>query len=193
MASDPPSPPLPLTIAVIIVADLARPKSASGNAVKSSATTPTTTSSAPSLPGAAASRPKPKPAATKPTTTSTATADAKKTTAKAPTKPSTVSKPPRPTSSVSAPDLKNVRSKIGSTDNIKHQPGGGKVSFFKPDTDMLLETVAPKRCGCSLLILVAVSSLLFSYLYSAELLFGFLVSAEGINKALVVGCRKNPP
>uniref|UniRef100_A0A8B9UJ82 Microtubule-associated protein n=1 Tax=Anas zonorhyncha TaxID=75864 RepID=A0A8B9UJ82_9AVES len=110
-------------------ADLARPKSASGNAVKSSATTPTTTSSAPSLPGAAASRPKPKPAATKPTTTSTATADAKKTTAKAPTKPSTVSKPPRPTSSISAPDLKNVRSKIGSTDNIKHQPGGGKVQI----------------------------------------------------------------
>nr|XP_038029824.1 microtubule-associated protein 4 isoform X5 [Anas platyrhynchos] len=112
-------------------ADLARPKSASGNAVKSSATTPTTTSSAPSLPGAAASRPKPKPAATKPTTTSTATADAKKTTAKAPTKPSTVSKPPRPTSSVSAPDLKNVRSKIGSTDNIKHQPGGGKGKVEK--------------------------------------------------------------
>ena len=26
------------------------------------------------------------------------------------------------------PDLKNVRSKIGSTDNIKHQPGGGKVT-----------------------------------------------------------------
>lgn len=26
------------------------------------------------------------------------------------------------------PDLKNVRSKIGSTENIKHQPGGGKVS-----------------------------------------------------------------
>ncbi|XP_066847129.1 microtubule-associated protein 4 isoform X12 [Anser cygnoides] len=112
-------------------ADLARPKSASGNAVKSSATTPTTTSSAPSLPGAATSRPKPKPAATKPTTTSTATADAKKTTAKAPAKPSTVSKPPRPTSSVSAPDLKNVRSKIGSTDNIKHQPGGGKGKVEK--------------------------------------------------------------
>ncbi|XP_061778151.1 microtubule-associated protein 4 isoform X6 [Nerophis ophidion] len=28
----------------------------------------------------------------------------------------------------SAPDIKNVRSKIGSTDNMKHQPGGGKVS-----------------------------------------------------------------
>ncbi|XP_074898649.1 microtubule-associated protein 4 isoform X2 [Buteo buteo] len=113
-------------------ADLSRPKSATGNAVKSSATTPSTTaSSAPTLPGVATSRPKPKPAATKPTTTSTTTADAKKTTAKAPTKPSTVSKPPRPTSSVSAPDLKNVRSKIGSTDNIKHQPGGGKGKIEK--------------------------------------------------------------
>ncbi|XP_074757125.1 microtubule-associated protein 4 isoform X5 [Athene noctua] len=111
-------------------ADLSRPKSATGNAVKSSATTPSTTaSSAPTLPGVTTSRPKAKPAATKPTTTPTATADAKKPTAKAPTKPSTVSKPPRPTSSVSAPDLKNVRSKIGSTDNIKHQPGGGKVQI----------------------------------------------------------------
>uniref|UniRef100_A0A8C8E9K0 Microtubule-associated protein n=1 Tax=Otus sunia TaxID=257818 RepID=A0A8C8E9K0_9STRI len=123
-------PPFPPTIAVTIVADLSRPKSATGNAVKSSATTPSTTaSSAPTVPGVATSRPKPKPAATKPTTTSTSTADAKKTTAKAPTKPSTVSKPSRPTSSVSAPDLKNVRSKIGSTDNIKHQPGGGKVQI----------------------------------------------------------------
>ncbi|XP_074938180.1 microtubule-associated protein 4 isoform X1 [Phalacrocorax aristotelis] len=112
-------------------ADLSRPKSATGNAVKSSATTPTTASSAPPLPGVATSRPKTKPAATKPTTTSTPTADAKKTTAKAPTKPSAVSKPPRPTSSVSAPDLKNVRSKIGSTDNIKHQPGGGKGKIEK--------------------------------------------------------------
>ncbi|XP_035027118.1 microtubule-associated protein 4 isoform X2 [Hippoglossus stenolepis] len=32
---------------------------------------------------------------------------------------------PRP---LNAPDLKNVRSKIGSIDNIKYQPGGGKVS-----------------------------------------------------------------
>ncbi|XP_059381236.1 microtubule-associated protein 4 isoform X3 [Carassius carassius] len=35
----------------------------------------------------------------------------------------------RPSSgSTPAPDTKNIRSKIGSTDNIKHQPGGGKVS-----------------------------------------------------------------
>lgn len=26
------------------------------------------------------------------------------------------------------PDLKNVKSKIGSTENLKHQPGGGKVN-----------------------------------------------------------------
>ncbi|XP_030348859.1 microtubule-associated protein 4-like [Strigops habroptila] len=112
-------------------ADVSRPKSATGNAVKSSTTTPTTSSSAPALPGVATSRPKPKPAATKPTTTSTTTADAKKPTAKVPAKPSIVSKPPRPTSSASAPDLKNVRSKIGSTDNIKHQPGGGKGKIEK--------------------------------------------------------------
>ncbi|KAM6281344.1 microtubule-associated protein 4 [Porphyrio hochstetteri] len=112
-------------------ADLSRPKSATGNTGKSSATTPTTTT--PALPGAATSRPKPKPTATKPTTTSTttSTADAKKPTTKAPTKPSVATKPPRPTSSVSAPDLKNVRSKIGSTDNIKHQPGGGKGKIEK--------------------------------------------------------------
>ncbi|XP_065486365.1 microtubule-associated protein 4 isoform X3 [Caloenas nicobarica] len=104
-------------------ADLSRPKSATGNAVKPSA-------GAAATPGAA-SRPKPKPAAPKPATTA-AMADAKKpTTAKAPAKPSTVAKPPRPASSASAPDLKNVRSKIGSTDNIKHQPGGGKGKIEK--------------------------------------------------------------
>ncbi|XP_010006849.1 PREDICTED: microtubule-associated protein 4 [Chaetura pelagica] len=113
-------------------AELSRPKSAAGNAVKSSTTTTsTTTSSSPALPAAAKSLPKPKPAATKPTTTSTTTTDAKKTTTKAPSKASAAPKPLRPTSSVSAPDLKNVRSKIGSTDNIKHQPGGGKGKIEK--------------------------------------------------------------
>lgn len=33
---------------------------------------------------------------------------------------------PRPINAPT-PDLKNVRSKIGSTDNMKYQPGGGKV------------------------------------------------------------------
>ncbi|XP_019384443.1 PREDICTED: titin-like isoform X2 [Crocodylus porosus] len=115
-------------------ADLSRPRSAPGNSLKSStttstATTPTTTMTSP---GVATSRPKPKPAATRPATASSANADAKKPlAAKAPLKTSTTSKPSRPTSSVSAPDLKNVRSKIGSTDNIKHQPGGGKGKVEK--------------------------------------------------------------
>lgn len=121
------------TIAKSPSADLARPKSAAGSTVKSSATTPTTTTttSTTAVPGAAASRPKPKPAASKPTTTSSTTVDAKKPPAKAATKPSAAPKPLRPTSSTSAPDLKNVRSKIGSTDNIKHQPGGGKGKVEK--------------------------------------------------------------
>uniref|UniRef100_A0A8C2T998 Microtubule-associated protein n=1 Tax=Coturnix japonica TaxID=93934 RepID=A0A8C2T998_COTJA len=129
----------PVTAAAGAKTDLARPKSAAGSTVKSSATTPTTTTttSTTAVPGAAASRPKPKPAASKPTTTSSTTVDAKKPPAKAATKPSAAPKPLRPTSSTSAPDLKNVRSKIGSTDNIKHQPGGGKVRFFQLGNSVL--------------------------------------------------------
>lgn len=151
----------PSSLQLITAADVSRPKSATGNAVKPGAGTA-------AVPGAA-SRPKPKPAAPKPAATTTATAtattaDAKKpTTAKAPVKASTVSKPPRPASSASAPDLKNVRSKIGSTDNIKHQPGGGKVRFFKFDNNRRFGTVAFKHYRCSLLIGVAVSSLLLSF------------------------------
>nr|XP_032642482.1 microtubule-associated protein 4 isoform X3 [Chelonoidis abingdonii] len=114
-------------------ADLSRPKSAPANSAKSSATTPTAaTPGTLASPGVATSRPKPKPAAARPTTASSATPEAKKpSTVKAPLKTSTVPKPPRPTSSVSAPDLKNIRSKIGSTDNIKHQPGGGRAKVEK--------------------------------------------------------------
>ncbi|XP_039382822.1 microtubule-associated protein 4 isoform X3 [Mauremys reevesii] len=114
-------------------ADLSRPKSAPANSAKSSTTTPTaTTPGTPASPGVAISRPKPKSAAARPTTASSATPEAKKpSTVKAPLKTSTVPKPPRPTSSVSAPDLKNIRSKIGSTDNIKHQPGGGRAKVEK--------------------------------------------------------------
>lgn len=50
---------------------------------------------------------------------------------------------PRPINAPT-PDLKNVRSKIGSTDNMKYQPGGGKVG-----ADWLLTfTVSQqRRCG----------------------------------------------
>ncbi|XP_058277095.1 microtubule-associated protein 4 isoform X2 [Hirundo rustica] len=118
------------TLAKSPSADPSRPKSAPGSTTKSSATTPSTAaSSAPSVSGAAASRPKPKTAPPKAATASTVSADAKKTTAKASSKSSTATRAPRPASSASNPDLKNVRSKIGSTDNIKHQPGGGKVQI----------------------------------------------------------------
>uniref|UniRef100_A0A8D0HS86 Microtubule-associated protein n=1 Tax=Sphenodon punctatus TaxID=8508 RepID=A0A8D0HS86_SPHPU len=109
--------------------DLSRPKTAPASSTKSSATTPTAPGTA-ALPGAAASRPKPKPAAPRPTTAPVVSADTKKSsTLKTAPKTSTAPKPPRPTTSVSAPDLKNVRSKIGSTDNMKHQPGGGRVQI----------------------------------------------------------------
>ncbi|XP_042363289.1 microtubule-associated protein tau-like isoform X3 [Plectropomus leopardus] len=42
------------------------------------------------------------------------------------------------------PDLKNVRSKIGSTDNIKHQPGGGKVQILDKKLDL---ANVQSRCG----------------------------------------------
>ncbi|XP_059419714.1 microtubule-associated protein 4 isoform X2 [Carassius carassius] len=38
------------------------------------------------------------------------------------------------------PDLKNVRSKIGSTNNMKYQPGGGKVSAAQGKNDALPKT-----------------------------------------------------
>uniref|UniRef100_A0A3Q3J5X9 Microtubule-associated protein n=1 Tax=Monopterus albus TaxID=43700 RepID=A0A3Q3J5X9_MONAL len=40
----------------------------------------------------------------------------------------------RPTSAP-APGIRNARSKIGSTDNIKHQPGGGKVQIVSKKLD----------------------------------------------------------
>ncbi|XP_058609017.1 microtubule-associated protein 4 isoform X3 [Onychostoma macrolepis] len=42
------------------------------------------------------------------------------------------------------PDLKNVRSKIGSTDNMKYQPGGGKVQIVHKKLDFSHVT---SRCG----------------------------------------------
>ncbi|XP_078019698.1 uncharacterized protein mapta isoform X23 [Epinephelus lanceolatus] len=42
------------------------------------------------------------------------------------------------------PDLKHVRSKIGSTDNIKHQPGGGKVQILDQKVDY---SNVQSKCG----------------------------------------------
>ncbi|XP_039472368.1 microtubule-associated protein tau isoform X12 [Oreochromis aureus] len=55
------------------------------------------------------------------------------------------SRPPAPlAAAVPLPDLKNVRSKIGSTENIKHQPGGGKVKIVEKKLDL---SNVQSRCG----------------------------------------------
>ncbi|XP_068119683.1 microtubule-associated protein tau isoform X8 [Hyperolius riggenbachi] len=45
---------------------------------------------------------------------------------------------------VPLPDLKNIRSKIGSTDNIRHQPGGGKVQIVHKKVDV---STVQSKCG----------------------------------------------
>ncbi|XP_026171544.1 microtubule-associated protein tau-like isoform X19 [Mastacembelus armatus] len=52
-------------------------------------------------------------------------------------------RPPAPLAAP-MPDLKNVRSKIGSTENMKHQPGGGKVQILDKKLDL---TNVQSRCG----------------------------------------------
>ncbi|XP_036409399.1 microtubule-associated protein tau isoform X2 [Megalops cyprinoides] len=52
------------------------------------------------------------------------------------------SRPPVPLAPM--PDLKNVRSKIGSIDNIKHQPGGGKVQILDKKVDF---SNVQSKCG----------------------------------------------
>ncbi|XP_007175897.2 microtubule-associated protein tau isoform X5 [Balaenoptera acutorostrata] len=42
------------------------------------------------------------------------------------------------------PDLKNVKSKIGSTENLKHQPGGGKVQITNKKLDL---SNVQSKCG----------------------------------------------
>uniref|UniRef100_A0A8C6XCK4 Microtubule-associated protein n=1 Tax=Naja naja TaxID=35670 RepID=A0A8C6XCK4_NAJNA len=112
---------LPSSSASLLIAESSRPKSA-----------PVSTTASPAPLGAAASRPKVKPMASKLPGTSGVTPEAKKPSlaSKALPKTSLGSKSPRPSTSVSVPDLKNIRSKIGSTDNIKYQPGGGKVQIL---------------------------------------------------------------
>ncbi|XP_070846424.1 microtubule-associated protein tau-like isoform X14 [Chaetodon trifascialis] len=54
-------------------------------------------------------------------------------------------RPPAPLAAAAPmPDLKNVRSKVGSTDNLKHQPGGGKVQILDKKLDL---TNVQARCG----------------------------------------------
>ncbi|XP_075891096.1 uncharacterized protein LOC142893951 isoform X10 [Nelusetta ayraudi] len=49
-----------------------------------------------------------------------------------------------PLAAAPMPDLKGVRSKIGSTDNLKHQPGGGKVQILDQKVDY---SSVQSKCG----------------------------------------------
>ncbi|XP_058534684.1 microtubule-associated protein 4 isoform X12 [Ochotona princeps] len=114
--------------------DLSRSKSTSVTSVKKSNT----------VPGAAPSAVAPTRVKTTPTlprSSTTSSADKKPTS----TKPSaSAPRLSRLTTTTSAPDLKNVRSKVGSTENIKHQPGGGRVQIQNKKVDI---SKVSSKCG----------------------------------------------
>ncbi|KAL4635109.1 microtubule-associated protein 4-like isoform X1 [Arapaima gigas] len=97
-------------------------------------------SATPSIPGSnTAARTR----TSKPATPTPAVPERKPPVPRAPRSSAAVTKAsPRPRSSPSpnptpAPDIRNARSKIGSTDNMKYQPGGGKVSTSQGRSDPL--------------------------------------------------------
>nr|XP_055134872.1 microtubule-associated protein 4 isoform X16 [Symphalangus syndactylus] len=103
-----------------VPADLSRPKSISTSSMKKTITLSGTAPAA----GVAPTRVKATPMPSRPSTTPSI--DKKPTSAKP---SSTTPRLSRLATNASAPDLKNVRSKVGSTENIKHQPGGGRVQI----------------------------------------------------------------
>ncbi|XP_053075466.1 microtubule-associated protein 4 isoform X15 [Acinonyx jubatus] len=103
-------------------ADLSRPKSTSTTSVKKNTTVPGAAPAAGVAPGRA------KPTPTPPRPSGTPSSDKKPTSAKP---GSSAPKPSRLSTNASTPDLKNIRSKVGSTENIKHQPGGGRAKIEK--------------------------------------------------------------
>nr|XP_054337814.1 microtubule-associated protein 4 isoform X28 [Pongo pygmaeus] len=105
-----------------VPADLSRPKSTSTSSMKKITTLSGTAPAA----GVAPTRVKATPMPSRPSTTPSI--DKKPTSAKP---SSTTPRLSRLATNASAPDLKNVRSKVGSTENIKHQPGGGRAKVEK--------------------------------------------------------------
>ncbi|XP_040146142.2 microtubule-associated protein 4 isoform X20 [Ictidomys tridecemlineatus] len=115
-------------------ADLNRSKTTSTSSVKKN-TTPTGT--APPT-GVASTRVKSTPTPPRPSTTPM---DKKPTLAKP---SSSAPRLNRLATNASIPDLKNVRSKVGSTENIKHQPGGGRVQIQNKKVDI---SKVSSKCG----------------------------------------------
>ncbi|KAM9075703.1 microtubule-associated protein 4 isoform 2-T3 [Megaptera novaeangliae] len=112
-------------------ADVSRPKSTSTSSVKKSAAVPG------AAPPAGVTPSRVKPTATPPRPSGTPSVDKKLTSAKP---SSSAPRLGRVATNASAPDLKSVRSKVGSTENIKHQPGGGRAKVEKKT-----EAAAPAR------------------------------------------------
>ncbi|XP_033618503.1 microtubule-associated protein 4 isoform X11 [Fukomys damarensis] len=109
------------TVAKSVPADLSRSRSTPTSSVKK------TTTLAGATPTAAVA-----PTRVKPTPLSRPSASPSLDKKPAAAKPSTSApKLSRPATAAPAPDLKNVRSKVGSTENIKHQPGGGRAKVEK--------------------------------------------------------------
>uniref|UniRef100_P27816-2 Isoform 2 of Microtubule-associated protein 4 n=1 Tax=Homo sapiens TaxID=9606 RepID=P27816-2 len=127
-----------------VPADLSRPKSTSTSSMKK---TTTLSGTAPAA-GVVPSRVKATPMPSRPSTTPFI--DKKPTSAKP---SSTTPRLSRLATNTSAPDLKNVRSKVGSTENIKHQPGGGRAKVEKkteaaattrkPESNAVTKTAGP--------------------------------------------------
>ncbi|KAM9214975.1 microtubule-associated protein tau isoform 2-T2 [Leptosomus discolor] len=124
----------------------ATPRSAGGQAQRNSTNAtriPAKTPTAPKTPPSSGRKEqkKPPPAA------------AKSEKAREPKKVAVVRTPPKSPASAKSriqpsaapmPDLKNVKSKIGSTENLKHQPGGGKVQIVYKPVDLSHVT---SKCG----------------------------------------------
>ncbi|XP_051496308.1 microtubule-associated protein tau isoform X12 [Apus apus] len=124
----------------------ATPRSAAGQAQRNSSNAtriPAKTPTAPKTPPSSGRKEqkKPPPAA------------AKSEKAREPKKVAVVRTPPKSPASAKTrvqpsaapmPDLKNVKSKIGSTENLKHQPGGGKVQIVYKPVDLSHVT---SKCG----------------------------------------------
>ncbi|XP_054537768.1 microtubule-associated protein 4 isoform X30 [Pan troglodytes] len=127
-----------------VPADLSRPKSTSTSSMKK---TTTLSGTAPAA-GVVPTRVKATPMPSRPSTTPSI--DKKLTSAKP---SSTTPRLSRLATNASAPDLKNVRSKVGSTENIKHQPGGGRAKVEKkteaaattrkPESNAVTKTAGP--------------------------------------------------
>nr|KAF6420752.1 microtubule associated protein 4 [Molossus molossus] len=108
------------TVTKSVPADLSRSKSTSSSTVKKNTTVPGVAPPA----GVAPSRVKTIP--TPPRPSGTLAMDKKPTSVRPSSSAPRLS---RPATNASTPDLKNVRAKVGSTENIKHQPGGGRVQI----------------------------------------------------------------